>query len=165
MKCEICRSNDAVIKLVEIINDEKFEMNLCMECAKKKGLNNPEANLKMIIEDAISMLENRRTRKRNTIEKKRLSCPFCLTTLSEFKRKGKLGCKHCYTIFWSEVVSVFNSYQGLDTNELPTIIAETQEEKIKRLQKELKQVVKSEEYEKAAIIRDKLDKLISSAHY
>lgn len=159
MKCEICNVNDATIKLVEIINGERFKMHICMSCARKRGLTNPEANLSNIIEDAIKKLENRQKSRKLHLHKKKLTCPFCQTTAVDFRKTGRLGCKHCYSIFWPEVVNILNKYQGLNSEELPNLLSETQEEKISRLKTELRKVVKKEDYEKAAEIRDKINNL------
>ena len=38
MKCQICNSNNANIVFTQIVNNEKIVMQICSECAKKKGL-------------------------------------------------------------------------------------------------------------------------------
>jgi len=162
MICELCKVNEASIKLIEIINGEKFETYICKECAKKKGLTNPESYISMAIDDAISKLAERKRKKVQQSEKKRLTCPFCRTTLSEFKATGKLGCKHCYSVFWFEISSIFNKYQGLKDSEIPDMMIESTEEKISKLKRELKKVIKREDYEKAAVIRDKINHLTNN---
>src|SRR4030067_443735 len=41
MLCQDCKKKDAKVHLTQIVNNEKVTLNLCKDCADKKGFNNP----------------------------------------------------------------------------------------------------------------------------
>ena len=41
MLCMICKQNDAKVHLTQIVSDKIQKVDLCEECAKTKGVNDP----------------------------------------------------------------------------------------------------------------------------
>ena len=99
-------------------------------------------------------------------------CPVCGTDLQEIKRNSKFGCPHCYTFFDKESEYIIRKIHGdkqntAKKNEVKTVSEEIPEEtplskaqkETERLKAKLKEAVRNEEYEKAAVIRDKISAL------
>ena len=45
MKCEDCGERDSSVHLTQIINNEKVVLNLCKQCAAKRGFHSPLDNI------------------------------------------------------------------------------------------------------------------------
>ncbi len=90
-------------------------------------------------------------------------CEICGTTIQEFKKTGKLGCPHCYEVFSKEIHRfILKTHNG--TKHFGNAPARHRKQFIKSreisyLKSRLKTAVRSEDYEKAAKIRDKLRKI------
>ena len=73
-------------------------------------------------------------------------CPACGFNLSTFRKTGRVGCPDCYTVFASELEAPGN---------------ETPDERL-QLERELREAIEREDYEQAAILRDRLKNLTTS---
>ena len=154
MKCDICKENDAVIFLTEVRLNKKTEFQLCIDCAKKKGFSplkedfDPE---KISLEKIISSM----TEKRN--------CKICGRSLDDIKRYKSVGCPACYTNFEPEIKELFsnNGEQKLYTGSFPKHVSDGRSilEDRAILQEKLAESVAKEDFEKAAIYRDKIKEL------
>jgi protein arginine kinase activator len=94
-----------------------------------------------------------------------LKCPNCGLTFSDFTGTGRFGCGDCYKAFRSRLEGIMRKVHGAslhrgtipgavdkpDSENLPMPIKEEE-----RLEAELKKAIESEEFERAAEIRDKL---------
>src|ERR1700761_9465131 len=95
MQCSICKEKTATVHLTQIVGDKMQKLDLCEECAKAKGLNDPAgfelADLMLgvgasqEIEQSAGGLE--------------LKCPHCGFTQADLKKSGRLGCPECYKTF------------------------------------------------------------------
>lgn len=96
----------------------------------------------------------------------RTVCVSCGITFDEFLKNGKLGCTKCYDIFHDKLVDALKKIHGnvVHTGKFPAKLGSKikVERKIKLLQDELTDAIKKEDYEKAAIIRDKIKLLNES---
>jgi protein arginine kinase activator len=92
-------------------------------------------------------------------------CPLCGSTKSDLARTGRAGCAECYNVFSEELSKIIYGIHG-NTTHLGTAPGKHVEELNKRdeieaLKKEQEEAVLSENYEKAAEIRDKIKALES----
>src|SRR5678816_44650 len=87
-------------------------------------------------------------------------CAECGITYSEFKTKARLGCANDYDVFRSELLRLLEKIHGSTQHagKTPhTVDAQVRKEnELIRLKKDLESVVKSEDFEKAAEIRDRI---------
>ena len=117
-----------------------------------------------------------------------LQCKECGMTYNEFVDTGKFGCSHCYDVFANVLDPVLKNIHGssnhigrrskLSANEKKKVAEDVEQahkrvtkstaksqqkdekqEKIDKLNEELKLAIKEERYEDAAKIRDELKKL------
>jgi protein arginine kinase activator len=94
-------------------------------------------------------------------------CESCGTTHQEFKKGGRLGCEACYHVFRPVLDPLLDGMHA-GTKHLGKIPSGSAsrvkfERSVDTLKTELKDAVEGEDYEKAALIRDKLKELESKA--
>ncbi len=169
MKCSVCHENDATIHLTEIISNQVIKLHLCEECAKKRGISFtegfpfPHFSLADLLAGLTDLGIEAEPRVVTT-----LRCPTCHLTYSDFKESGRLGCSDCYRTFAKQLAPLLKRIHGSPQHigkKLATTVAIAPEEKVsiqnkrEKLEKELKEAIKKEEYERAAEIRDQLKRL------
>ncbi|MBC7771949.1 MAG: UvrB/UvrC motif-containing protein [Pyrinomonadaceae bacterium] len=106
-------------------------------------------------------------------------CPNCETSLAQFRNSSLLGCEECYRAFESQLSPLIErAHEGAThhTGKIPrhqgitpapvdiaTRIAHAEEraKRIQSLRKQLTDAVATEQYEKAAKLRDELNRLDS----
>jgi len=95
MLCTICKEKPATVHLTQIVGDKMQKLDLCEDCAKAKGVNDPGSfaladlmlglGASQEIEQAGGGVETK--------------CPRCGFTQADFKKSGRLGCPECYRTF------------------------------------------------------------------
>lgn len=159
MLCESCGKNQANLHYTKIINGKAEEKHLCEECAYKNydyEFDQPFSVSKLFTGLIDSMQES-------TMEGNELQCPNCGLTYSNFKREGKFGCSQCYEVFKSKLDPLFKGLHGHTRHKGKIPSTSNERTFLKReedgLKTELENAVKEEEFERAAVIRDKLKDL------
>lgn len=165
IKCERCSKNLANVHILKVFDGIKKELNICEKCAKELG----EFNINPIndIENSFSLnilsgLVDYFNQSHNSSVSKEsdMKCSNCGTTYAEFKQTGFLGCKECYEKF-SKILNVFikrvqNSVEHVGSIPERNGKIFINRKKMTSLKEELQKAILSEEYEKAAEIRDKI---------
>lgn len=152
--CERCGEKKATFFYEENRNGTVTKVSLCADCAKKLGLGkNLFAEEELF--GAFTLFPSLTGRK--TAEE---ICPVCKKSLGEIRKSGKFGCSACYDRFAGRLdLSPFlgKEFHGaaLTEKSVPNK-GKAEEDPILSLKKELEQAVQSEEYEKAAKLRDKI---------
>ncbi len=157
MKCEICGIKEAVLFVQQITSNKTKEMHICLDCAKLHGLS---GNFEIPINNLFSELLNN---SQTTVKQHKAACPVCGFMLEDLQKKHKLGCPECYTFFKSEVFSLLkkSGIEGTYHGSMPKRLANFRSILTDRMifQEKLDKAVAEEDYEKAAIYRDKLKAL------
>ncbi len=163
MKCDICGKFDATIHLTEVVNEQVTKLHICEVCAKQKsdemqshfGLADLLAGL---VEGAESLDGGAGVP--GLVGRK---CARCGSTYGDFQASGRIGCGKCYETFAKSLSGLLRKIHGSDRHvgKMPFTkeISVEQRETLKRLKDELKQLVMSEEFEKAALVRDRIREL------
>ena len=176
MLCDICKKNEATIHIQEIINNSKKAMHLCSECAMKKSQNDPSFDLGGF--NLAEMLYNIAESQGNlpnlspliksagdTQDIPELKCPECKWTLKTLRQTGRVGCPECYNVFRDIIANALENmhrgklHVGKKPGTKPADKSSNLMLELMNLQKELEEVIQREEYEKAAILRDKINSL------
>lgn len=157
MKCQICGKEQATIRYYENINGKKQEMHLCAHCAQKSGLYT--ANLFSPIFATIPSF----------IEPERDVCQSCGYPFVEYTRTGMLGCTDCYESFSDRLDDILLNIQGknrhvdlekkVNQHENVSDKKESKAGKIEKLREKIQVLIKEENYEEAAKVRDEIKKL------
>src|SRR6201988_3177943 len=95
MLCMFCKEKEATVHLTQIAGDKVQKVDLCEECAKQKGVNDPAGfSLADLLLGLGASQEIEQASGGAT-----LKCPKCGFTQADFKKSGRLGCSECYTTF------------------------------------------------------------------
>ncbi len=161
MLCTICKEKPATVHLTQIVGDKMQKLDLCEDCAKTKGINDPTsfglADLDLVLGlGASQQLEQAA----GGVE---LKCPRCGFTQADFKKSGRLGCPECYRTFAEGLAGLLKTmHKGTrHTGKAPEALRATRENAglLKSLQSKLAKAIKDENYEQAAQLRDEIKQL------
>lgn len=156
--CSICQKNPASIFITKIINNKKTELKLCMECAKKEGLNIEapfleEVKLNIPVPEFLTgLFEPLKPPKKKT-------CPKCNTSFEEIVKTTFAGCPVCYKTFEKEFESLIKNIHGTSYHPPEKLTLNYDEKLLAELKAKLKEKIKNEEYEEAAKIRDMIKEI------
>lgn len=157
MKCEICRKNPATVRYTEVVNKKVMKMNLCEDCAKKKGVS---IQAPFTIADLLSGLADAGMKAENDAGK---ACPACGLTYGDFKKTGRLGCDACYTAFEKGLRGLFETIHKSTnhTGKVPSRAKGKVDDLrlLEELESGLREAVAREDFEKAAKLRDRIQEL------
>ena len=161
MQCSVCKEKPATVFLTHIENDKMHKVNLCEECAKTKGVDNPTT---FSLADADLLLglgaSQEITQTPGGVD---LKCPRCGFSQADFKKSGRLGCPECYQVFAEGLEGLLKTmHKGTrHTGKSPEALRQSrdQAERLKLLQKKLAKAVESEDFEQEAKLRDELKQL------
>ena len=172
MICQKCGKYNAEIYYKQTVNGQTQEYALCSKCAeqlKKEG----KLNIKMPslfddfdlgfgsasllgLNDLFGLPYDNKIAKIS--EKKK--CTLCASTFDDLVKNGKVGCAKCYEIFADELNTSVERIHGkakyMGKKPKKYKAKETKEDKIKDLKAQMKTAIKSQEFEKAAVLRDEI---------
>jgi protein arginine kinase activator len=161
MQCSVCKEKPATVFLTHIENDKMHKVNLCEDCAKTKGVDNPTT---FSLADADLLLglgaAQEITQTPGGVD---LKCPRCGFSQADFKKSGRLGCPECYQVFAEGLEGLLKTmHKGTrHVGKSPEALRQSRDnaEKLKSLQKKLAKAIESEDFEQAAQLRDELKEL------
>lgn len=157
MICQICKENEATVHYTEVTNNKVSEMHLCERCALEKGISVKPDFLLADLLAGLAGLEKGPTLRE---EKK---CSNCGLTYSDFKTSGRLGCAKCYQTFKPSLSALLKKIHGSlnHSGKVPAVIGKEVEgaKTLKKLRAKLQELIKKEEFEQAARVRDEIRKL------
>ena len=157
--CEICGSAHAVVHLTQIENNQMLTTHLCEKCAAAKGVEGPDESVNLPLTGFLAQLSDEPTAEE--LAESFGSCSFCGLTFSDFREAGRLGCPHCYTTFEGYLRGLLRRVHG-STQHVgkvylpPDPAASDVEKQLEVLRHKLQRAVDSEDFERAAEIRDKI---------
>ena len=178
MFCDICKKKKASVHLTEIINDEVTELHLCEDCAKAKGT---EMQQHFSIADLLSGMVDLPFEEAAKKEHIKVKCASCGMSYSDFKRIGRFGCPGCYETFKRALYPLLKRIHGTTRHigkepksappakmkpawpklkpkleQEPEPQAEIPVDRITELKARLQRAIEKEEFEQAAVLRDKI---------
>lgn len=164
MTCDRC-GDDAVVHFTQITGGEMKTMHLCEPCAAAKGLDStPQTPASFQLSNLLAQMG---TGHGGSLKTAQGTCSFCGLELSDFREAGRFGCPHCYTSFESGVRGllrrIHGSTQHVGKVYLPSDPTRSERTaRAERLKKKLDRAVQSEDFERAAEIRDQIRALDAS---
>lgn len=162
MQCDHCGENEAVIHLTQIVNNQMGTVHLCETCAAEKGLEPHSAPDNFPLTDFLAQMG-----KEMSDEPSGDQCGFCGLRLEDFKKTGRLGCPECYVTFESHLRNLFRRLHGgtqhVGKVYLPADPTEAdRQQRLVRLRQKLDQAVRTEDFERAARLRDEINVMEAS---
>ena len=157
--CCVCKEKKATVHLTQITGDKMQKVDLCEECAKHKGVNDPAGfsladlllglGASQELEQAAGGVE--------------VKCPKCGFTQADFKKAGRLGCSECYTTFAEGLEGLLKTmHKGTrHVGKVPQALLQSRDhaERLKLLRKKLDKAVEDENFEQAALLRDEIKQM------
>ena len=173
MLCQHCNQNEATTHIKQNINGEKQEMHLCSECAKELGVMDEfrfpsmseffgDSFLGNFLGAGVSAMNSLAGVER---------CNTCGSSFNDIVKGGHIGCSDCYEKFEDKLepsirkihsktkhIGKFVTYSEDETAEKPKE-KETPKPKVNTLdslKEQLKDAIKEQRFEDAAVLRDKI---------
>jgi protein arginine kinase activator len=188
MKCDLCE-NEATVHEVTVKSGVKVEKHLCESCARQQGISvQPSVPInelitKYVMAHAAPSAAPSAPAPSGTA--RATVCPTCGTTYAEFRQTGLLGCADCYKAFEAQLspllerahegathhvgklprrtlaASRLSQGSGTAARGLEAVLggAEERAKRLTAIRMQLDEAVSSEQYERAAKLRDELRRL------
>lgn len=167
MKCQKCNKNEANTHVKRVINGEFEEYHLCSECAKEMGYNNVFSDFTSSFADDFNSLFGSFFENALPARTQATRCETCGTSYNDIASSGMMGCANCYDVFSDRILPTIRrihgntthmgknspSYKKIEVEEKP---AEEKKDELGELKAELDKAIKDQEFEKAAVLRDKI---------
>lgn len=161
MVCQVCNKKAATIHLTEISDGVRSEMHLCEQCAIEQGI---AAKTQISINELLSNLLASQPSDDELFgpSEPDARCPHCGFMLEQFRRQGVLGCPHDYEVFEKALTPLIEKAHNGATSHCGKVPAKTPRQMKKQmelanLRQQLEAAVRTEDYETAAKLRDKIN--------
>ena len=169
MQCDICGKKKATVHLTEIVDEQMSEMHLCEECARQKSA---QMEQQFGLADLLAGLSQAAPSSKESREGG-LKCSGCGLNYEDFRKFGRLGCSQCYISFKEHLGGLLRKIHGSNRHlgkvpstfqrESPMAVSTTaallSSENLEDLRKQLQSAIAAEDFEKAAMLRDKIRSL------
>lgn len=153
MICTECKNSNATMFYQQTINGKTTEHALCPECAAKHGLLSGTS----LFSDLFNIPSFIKTAKP---EESRKVCSLCGKDEKSFISGGKVSCPVCYETFADELYTPIKRIHGNVSHigRAPAKFKKQNDQKqlLNDLKAQLKTAIANEEYENAAVLRDKI---------
>jgi len=169
MLCDVCKKNEATIHIKEMHGGDTHTSNLCAACASEKEKNGELSALGFNLAEMLCNLGKIsgevKPPPENSTELAAV-CPKCGWTLQKVRAfGGRLGCPNCYAAFAPLLAEAIHNvhrgsvHLGKRPQTMPQDARAAQEAELENRRHELDALIKREEYEDAAICRDRINQL------
>jgi protein arginine kinase activator len=166
MLCQDCKKAESTVHLTQIVNNKKVVLNLCKDCAEKRGFHSPFENMPFPLAEFVTGMMGiskspAESKKVKALQAKK--CPSCGLTFEALGKVGRFGCGECYNTFGPDLNDLLRKIHG--SNEHRGKVPDGSTEAMKplredrRLREELKRAIEQEDFEAAAVLRDKIREL------
>ena len=161
MQCQICKKIEATVHLTEIVDGVRSEMHMCEHCAQNEGV---VVKSQVPINELLGNLLASQPMDEESFgasTAKDEVCPYCGFTIQQYRKDGLLGCPHDYNVFEKQLSLLVEKTQDGKTVHRGKVPSKAPQQAavqthIADLQKQLEAAVKSENYELAAKLRDRI---------
>lgn len=178
-RCHYC-GKPATIFLTQISNGKLSDFALCKRCAKEKGIFDPRklslvghmlpSEISGEVENFIrkmlesSFMEDAEEEVLASLPDMLTECPSCHYTLEKYQQSGLLGCPDCYKAFASELLSLVEdpAVRALASMPIEPELLDSPALERGRLEVLMHDAIKNENYEEAALLRDRIRNLAGS---
>ncbi len=163
MQCCVCKEKPATVHLTQIVGEKMQKLDMCEECAKSKGLNDPTSFAMADLMLGLGASQEIDAAAAGV----QLKCPRCGFSQADFKKSGRLGCPECYKTFAEGLSGLLKSmHKGIrHIGKSPESMRKTRDsaDRIKTLQTKLDKAIASEDYELCAKLSTEIKSLSGAA--
>jgi protein arginine kinase activator len=154
MICQRCQE-EASVHLTETIDGRRRELHLCAPCARKAGLELPDAPPELSLDAVVQGLIVANVGEL-VGELANLTCPECGIKFMEFRARGRLGCPNDYGVFARGLLPLVQRTHGATRHVGKMARRRPDAGRRLRLRTQLRAAIAREDYEHAARLRDTL---------
>lgn len=164
MLCCVCKEKEATVHLTQIVGNKMHKVDLCEECAREKGLEDPSG---FAFSDLLLGLGASQEIEQAAATAGEPACPQCGYTHADFKKAGRLGCPECYQTFADVLRELLkNMHKGVQhVGKTPRRQQPVMDlgERLRRLRQQLEKAIAEENFEEAARVRDEIKRTTEEA--
>lgn len=156
MLCQNCKRNDAGVHLKRIVGGESAEIHLCSACAAALGVRDAVSGFSPFGDMLGSLTGAGNLRSANRV----LRCETCGFSFDDIARTGLPGCPDCYRTFTVKLRPTIGKIHGraVFRGKIPEKLDSPKAagSEIAALRAQLERAVAAEDYETAALLRDRI---------
>ncbi len=164
MVCQNCEDREAEVHLTQIVDDEMTTVHLCSQCAAEQGIHSHSEEGPSSGPLADFLAQSGKGVGESSVPARPDGCSYCGTTLADFRRTGRLGCPQCWSHFEDQLRPLMRRIHG-STEHVGKLYVGSESEsderftRISTLKLRLERAIESENFEKAAELRDRIEDL------
>lgn len=165
--CDHCGKAQAVVHLTQVVDNETTTSHLCEKCAAEKGIQTNVSPGNLPLADFLAQMGgDDPTSAGAPVDDP--TCPFCGLSTKAFKEVGRLGCPECYTTFEAYLKGLLRRIHG-GTQHVgkiylpPDSTVSDREQRLESLRRKLARAIDTEDFERAAELRDQIRTLEPTA--
>lgn len=166
MLCQVCNERPANVHVTKVTNGARTELHLCQQCARERGELQVFAGPKFAFSNLIAGLLQSGNSFGSQVSipgGARQVCSTCGLDYTEFMNTGFLGCSECYGQFEALLKPIIGQIHGhtVHTGKAPVRAGKAVRfrRELESLRADLKRLIGLEEYEQAALVRDRIREL------
>ena len=166
MLCEECHQNEASYTISVMMGEAVTQRHLCADCMAKMNMNIASGNMQKLLNAILNAINRGEPEDSERVEDNQpdISCPRCHMTLNRFVKTGRLGCPGCYQAFAAQLQPMLLQIHGRTQHAGRKPLQSETEQRTRyeqdELTRQLQQAVNAEDYERAAILRDRIRALL-----
>lgn len=169
--CEECGAKPAAYTVSVMMGDQVTQRSLCADCMAKMNMSLAAGNIKHLLSAIMSAMTGAGAQSKEAPDPsceaeapqepaEDVVCESCGTTLSQFTRSGRLGCPGCYQTFRSQLQKMLEQIHGRVQHAGRQPLRSEKDQRTRtlygELQRQLEQAVAVEDFETAAVLRDRI---------
>lgn len=159
--CTQCHEREAVVRLTQVQEDQVVTLRLCERCAAERGVDTGVGQPANLLGGFLAALGEAADLPEASGSGAGSVCPGCGATLDDFRATGRLGCATCWDTFARALVPLVRRLHGSTHHagvayRAPGAPAAGQVAERRRLSEQLDLAIATENFERAAEIRDRL---------
>ena len=162
MMCQKCGKHAATTHIRRNVNGTVSEMYLCARCAQQENLAPMFSGFMPTLTDFWGSLFGDTAPSTDTTR-----CEGCGKSFSDIIQSGKVGCAHCYTTFYDQLLPSIQRIHGRSAHTGRTLPVSDEQKRlhgqIEQLKAELQRQVDAQNYEECARLRDQIKQLEQEA--
>ena len=169
MLCEDCGEKTAEVHLTSIEAEEMSSLHLCLSCAAERGLSDASAGEEEDKPPLVDFLAQIGTSGPQTPAPVPVEpCPFCNTSVGDFRKSGRVGCSQCYVHFEAQLRGLLRRIHGSSQHAGKLYIGESSDVsdrlgQISSMRRRMKRAIETEDFETAAELRDLIHEMEEQA--
>ncbi len=159
--CDECHEKEACYTVSVMMGETVTQRHLCEDCMAKMNMTISAGNIKHLLSAILNAITGTDAPPAEAAPPQPdVVCERCQTTLRQFTKSGRLGCPGCYKAFQEQLTPMLQQIHGrvqhAGRKPLQSEAAQRQRSQHEELMRQMEQAVAVEDFETAAILRDKL---------